>query len=81
MATVVESSNIGKRFSYDWDNWLDGRSWLLVAGDDFGQHIRFFRGYAFTVAKQRGIKIRTKLTTSKDGREAIVIQAVQNSTS
>lgn len=77
MATVMEAAgNLTTRPRYDWDNWLDGRRWLLVRGVDFSQAIRSFRGYAFTVAKQRGLRIATHVTKTDAGEDALEIQVL-----
>jgi len=80
MATVVESAGaLSTRTRYDWGNWLDGRRWMLVRGVDFSQAIRSFRGYVFTVARQRGLRIATHVTKTDAGEDALEIQVIGDS--
>lgn len=76
MATVcshcIEPAN---RSKYNWDSWLDGRTWTLEKGVDFTQPLESFRIYVYTTAGKRGINVSTRRINEKDGRQLLVIQA------
>lgn len=55
---------------YDWTQWLNGRPWQLVQGEDFDIPLGSFRTSAIQAAKERGGKVRT----SKTGENTLVIQ-------
>jgi hypothetical protein len=59
---------------YPWDKWLDGSVWELVRGDDFQSKLSTLRANAQSQAKKRGGRSRSKVVTTGDGREAVVIQ-------
>lgn len=46
---------------YDWDNWLDGRTWKLKEGEDFAIKRESFTSNAYGEARCRGGKARISL--------------------
>lgn len=81
MAEVVSNLPIRERPDlrnegrYPWDEWLDGRAWKLEGGKDFKQKPETFRMAVRTVAKRRGLKVKTR-QVGKD----VFIQAQHNAT-
>lgn len=78
---------------YPWDLWFNGKTHLLIAGEDFKWDIRLFRGYIYDVATMKGLRVKTALTESEDAlyvrrlgrkrkptRVDPVVQAVLNGT-
>lgn len=63
MATMVEQlPGVGGRtptFAYDWDKWLNGKSWHLKRGVDYKVATTAIRAYAYRVAGARGLKVKT----------------------
>lgn len=55
---------------YPWEEWLDGRVWELVPGEDFVVTIASFLSLAHWQAKRRGVSLTTR---SKNGK--LYIQA------
>lgn len=51
---------------YDWDNWLDGRTWRLRQGQDFAVKRQSFINNAYEEARCRGGKARTSMTQGDD---------------
>lgn len=60
-----------QRSSQPWDQWLDGRIWKLTAGVDFTGALSTFRTRLFTIGKNRGLSVQTKIVSPNE----IVIQA------
>lgn len=60
MAEVLSEAKIEGtpgRMKYPWDQWLDGRKWLLKRGEDFVTTIRGMRQRAYVEAWKRGLKV------------------------
>lgn len=69
MAKVIENYTFRGRevhADYDWDNWLDGRVWELVAGEDFACKPSSIRLLALGAARRRKVGVRVSVNT-KDG--------------
>ena len=52
----------GRTEKYPFDEWFDGKAYLLVQGEDFQNKVSSMRTNLISAAKRRGIKIRTVLT-------------------
>ncbi len=65
-----------RRGKYAWDEWLDGRVWLLRKGEDYTTTTPSMRASAAKAARGAGKRLRTRVTTDEDGTEALVIQAL-----
>ncbi len=53
---------------YDWDLWLDGRTWRLTRPEDFDVSVAVFRSQAYRAAlRRRGI-----LETSIEGDDLVL---------
>jgi hypothetical protein len=50
---------------YPWDEWLDGRMWILEPGVDFDGNVHNMRNAAYFVAKYRNLRVR--VATPADG--------------
>lgn len=46
--------------AHPWDEWLDGRPWLLEHGADYKATSNSFRATINAAAKRRGGKVRTR---------------------
>jgi hypothetical protein len=69
---VEEMPGYGQRGSkYPWDEWLNGKVWLLVPGTDFDLSITSMQSSVTNAARSRGIKI-----TMRKREEGLYIQAV-----
>jgi len=56
---------------YPWDDWLDGRIWLLAGeGADFDGTAKSMEGVIRATAYQKGVKVRVR--TTEDGK--VVLQ-------
>ena len=62
----------GRPEMYPWDQWLDGRPWLLTNGEDYKTTTKQFRNAAEAAARRKGLWIRGQV--QKNG---IVIQAYE----
>lgn len=72
MAKVVDALPkrlSGKQSSVDLTPYLDGQAWHLVAGEDFEVKAATVRSLVATVAKEHGLKGRSRLVP-----DGIVIQ-------
>lgn len=59
-------------YKYDWDSWLDGDIWQLTKEEDFPDTTpKNLRIQSITVAKRRGLKVRTSIVSDT----ILVIQA------
>jgi hypothetical protein len=75
MAEQLESFEFagrGRPFGSKYDQYLDGGIYRLVAGEDCPTKLEHARSLLYTLASQRGLKIRTQAV---DG--ALVIQAYE----
>ena len=78
MARKIETFPEGRRASrYPLGEWLDGDPWELVRGEDFEQTTTSMRSLLRTAAKQRGMRVRSRVQTDGD-REVIFLQAHRN---
>lgn len=60
MATVLENFNpllVKGSAEHPWDEWLNGKAWLLKKGEDYTCTTRSFIGNARGVAKTRGLTV------------------------
>jgi hypothetical protein len=64
----------GRRPEYPWDEWLDGRTWLLKAGEDFAVPATSMRVMIYQKAYKRHLKVTTELH-GPVGAEDIKIRA------
>jgi hypothetical protein len=58
---------------YPWDQYMDGRVWILVPGEDFTAKPATFRTMATQQALKRGGRIRMRAVKEGD-QEALAIQ-------
>ena len=63
---------------YPWDEWLDGRVWELVPGEDFQAKVTTLKANAQIQAKKRSGRVRTRQIRSGD-RQMLVLQFVRES--
>lgn len=54
------------RAKYPWDKWFNGKTHLLIHGEDFDQDVDNFRQYVTTVASAKRVSIKTKKTRHGD---------------
>jgi hypothetical protein len=59
MAEVLDDFG-HKDTKYPWSEWLDGRPWHLVEGEDYEVSTTSFRGSAWVAAKRRGGRVRSR---------------------
>lgn len=71
MARVMKHDEAGELWngyrsrsaSYPWEQWLDGETWVLTAGEDFpgtsDDPVGSFRSQIYTTATLRDVMIRT----------------------
>jgi hypothetical protein len=52
---------VGRRPTYPWDEWLDGRIWKLTRGEDFRPEPRYFGNMAQASGARRGVKVETRV--------------------
>lgn len=50
----------------NWGEWLDGRVWLLVGGEDFECKRETFRNAARAAAVKRGLKFTARAVGDAD---------------
>lgn len=72
MAKVLKEYKFARHGSYHWDEWLDGRIYRLIAGEDFTATPYSFRTHGYKLAKQKGLALRCHI---EDGN--IVLQATK----
>ena len=74
MASVVDRmpEEYETRRKYDWNEWLDGQVWELVAGTDFTVPVRSMAAQVYQAAVRRGIAVRVSLL---DGGARVRVQA------
>ena len=61
MARVIEEfPAVQSQSRYLWEEWLDGRVWRLVAGEDFTSKPETIRQNAAAQANRRGGKVKTR---------------------
>ena len=62
MAKQIELASVkGKsKRGYDWDNWLNGEAWELVAGEDFTVDVSALRGAACAMGKTRNLQTHVR---------------------
>lgn len=73
---LAEFPDQKRRSKYPWEEWLDGRVFLLRKGEQYNTGTETMRAVASSAAKKAGKKLRSKITKDEDGCEALVIQAV-----
>ena len=66
-----------RRRKYPWDEWLNGKPWLLRHGEDYETSTPTMRAVATKAAQAAGKRLETQATTDDDGTEALIIQAVE----
>lgn len=73
MAKQLESYKFvaDRRRVYDWDNWFNGKPWMLVLGTDFKCAQKSMTSGIYREARQRGLAVRIDRLDSGD----LVIQA------
>lgn len=50
---------------YPWDRWFNGKTHLLIAGEDFTRDLTEFRTYLYEMSMNRGVIVKTAVT--RDG--------------
>jgi len=68
-----------KGIEYDWDSILDGKTWSLTQGEDFGEDVtaKTFIGAVARKANEKNLRVKRDI--SKDGK-TVVLQAVPKGT-
>jgi len=61
---------------YDWESWLDGRTWRLIAGTDYRGPAENLVRAAVRVSKQRGKKLLYDVAKENGKPESVIIRAV-----
>ena len=63
MAEVLEDFDFTRsgRGQHPWDEWFNGKVWKLTRGEDFQGATKNFRITAYTAAKERNLKIQTRI--------------------
>ena len=68
MAKRLEDfSFIGQQARYDWSHWTDGSAWEIRQGEDYEIPTENMRVNLFMKAKQRGVKVRTRIVRDENG--------------
>lgn len=57
-----------RRTRYPWLDWLDGRAWKLVRGEDFTLGTERMRQRVHAAARSRRLRVRT----ARDGDDLII---------
>jgi hypothetical protein len=76
VAKVVEDFDWGipgRPAKYPWDEWLDGRIWVLRRGEDFACDVETIRSGAKKRLRKKGMTIRTRIHEEGD---VLVMQVV-----
>ena len=74
MARTLETfPSVRGETRYPWDEWLDGRVWELVAGEDFTAKSTTLKANAQLQAKKRNGRVRTRQLAHGD-RQTVVLQ-------
>lgn len=45
---------------YPWDEWTNGKTWLISHGDDYKVTTPVMQRYLYTVAQRRGLTVDTQ---------------------
>ena len=61
MAVVIEPEDWPGGPVYRWEEWLDGRPWVLSLRTDFETTPEQFRNSAYQAAKRMGCRVRTRI--------------------
>jgi hypothetical protein len=59
------------RTKYPWDEWLNGKIWLLTEGVDFSISITSMQSSVTNAARNRGLKV-----TMRKREEGLYVQAI-----
>jgi hypothetical protein len=51
----------GRPRLYQWDQWLDGRTWRLTAGEDYSVSTTKMQMTAYQQARRMGLRVRTEV--------------------
>lgn len=74
MARTLETFPVPRgQMRYPWDEWLDGRVWELVAGEDFTAKVPTLKANAQLQAKKRNGRVRTRQLREGE-RQKVVLQ-------
>jgi len=46
---------------YPWNDWFNGKTWLLIKGEDFDSETHVFRRYIYDVSIREGVRVKTTL--------------------
>lgn len=46
---------------YPWDEWFNGKTWLLIKGEDFDSDTDVFRRYIYDCSIRNDVKVKTKV--------------------
>ena len=57
---------MGRPALYPWDEWGDGRRWMLTEGEDFQVDRKSFRAAAYQAARFRGKVCKSRLHGDTD---------------
>lgn len=74
MARKLDNFPADSNARYPWDEWLDGSAWELRRGEDFDAKPATLKTNAQSQAKKRNGRVRSRMTDTTEGREALVIQ-------
>jgi hypothetical protein len=71
VAELPDPGRDGKS-KYPWDQWLDGRVWLLEKGEDFRISVPSMQSSVTNAARARGLKVKMRARP-----EGLYIQCLQ----
>lgn len=63
----------GRRDTYPWTEWLDGRTYMLSRGEDFKCTLKAMRIHIYRMAKRRGVKVSVHF----QDKNTIVLEVVK----
>jgi hypothetical protein len=56
---------------FPYGDWFNGSTWLLTPGEDFPQSVPAFRSLMYRMAREFGLRLRTRMTS-----EGLAVQAL-----
>lgn len=71
----VQFKSLPGQSKYPWDQWFNGKKWVLEPGVDFTSEIRSFRTALYNAARDRGKHVKTRYL-EEDNR--LVIQVYKS---
>lgn len=67
MAQPVEQKipSIANKHMFPWEQWLDGRTWILKQGEDFHLNPKQMRQAIYKAANKYGVKVQVHINDNK----------------